>query len=172
MSNSSRSPVDLPIAPLPLTSQQRDELDRAILKRLSDLLPGPDEIPDQTHIVFTMELKDWLCRSIVREIIQETSYFLKRENIKNTLRVDIDMKNEGTLQEHPQLRDIIREVCQTRLNFTRIADLSECFVHSSTYIPRPDSCRRNISDIRIGKHSHALGSRSETFMMFYPGLHF
>lgn len=131
MSNSSRSPVDLPIAPLPLTSQQRDELDRAILKRLSDLLPGPDEIPDQTHIVFTMELKDWLCRSIVREIIQETSYFLKRENIKNTLRVDIDMKNEGTLQEHPQLRDIIREVCQTRLNFTRIADLSECFVHSS-----------------------------------------
>lgn len=133
MSNSSRSPVDLPLAPLPLTSQQRDELDRAILKRLSDLLPGPDEIPDQTHIVFTMELKDWLCRSIVREIIQETSYFLKRENIKNTLRVDIDMKNEGTLQEHPQLRDIIREVCQTRLNFTRIADLSECFVHSSTY---------------------------------------
>jgi hypothetical protein len=113
--------VDLPIAPLPLTSKHRDELDRAILERLSDY-----EIPNQTHIEVTMELQDWICRSIVRDIIQETSYFLKRENLKNTLRVDIDMKNEGTLQEHPQLRDIIREVCQTRSNFTRIADLSEC----------------------------------------------
>jgi hypothetical protein len=121
MSNLSGSPVDLPIAPLPLTSKHRDELDRAILERLSDY-----EIPNQTHIEVTVELKDWICRSIVRDIIQETSYFLKRENLKNTLRVDIDMKNEGTLQEHPQLRDIIREVCQTRSNFTRIADLSEC----------------------------------------------
>jgi hypothetical protein len=127
MSDSSGSALDLLVAPLPLTPKHRDELDEAILERVSDLL---DEIPNPAHTEVTMALSDWTCRSIVMDIIQETSYFLKRENLKNVLRVDIDMKNEQTLQEHPQLRDIIRVACQTRSNFTRIADLSELFVYS------------------------------------------
>jgi hypothetical protein len=164
MSDSSGSALDLLVAPLPLTSKHRDELDEAILKRVSDLL---DEIPDLTHIEVTMGLSDWTCRLIVMDIIQETSYFLKRENLKNVLRVDIDMKNERILQKHPQLRDIILQACQTRSNFTRIVDLSEF----DTRVPPSGSasesvltsCLRNISDIRIGQCPHTPDSRSEGF---------
>ncbi|KAG1769560.1 hypothetical protein EV702DRAFT_1202841 [Suillus placidus] len=107
MSDSSGSP-HLPVAPLSLTSEQRDELEQAILERVGGLL---DYVPS-----------DVLYDSIVTHIVRESSRFLQRENLKDVLR-DIDMMGEQTLQQHPQLRDIIREACKTRSNFTRIVDL-------------------------------------------------
>ncbi|KAG1732293.1 hypothetical protein EDB19DRAFT_1912133 [Suillus lakei] len=114
MSDSSGSP-DLPVAPLPLTSKHRDELEQAILERVGGLL---DLVHNQIESV-----PDVLYDCIVMDIIRESRRFLKRENLKNVLRVDIDMVNEQTLQQHPQLRDIIREACRTRSNLTHIVDL-------------------------------------------------
>jgi len=114
---------ELPVAPLPLTSKHRDELDQVILERISEFL---DEIPDPIHIGIIMALKDWMCISIITDTIRETIHVLERENLKNVLRTDINMMNQQKLQQHPQLRDMVREACLTRSNFTHIADLSEC----------------------------------------------
>jgi hypothetical protein len=125
---------ELPVAPLPLTSKHRDELDQAILKRISDIL---DEIPDPIHIGITMALKDRMCISIIMDIIYETIHVLKRENLKNVLRTDTDMMNQQTLQQHPQLRDMVREACLTRSNFTHIADLKIFQISESGNGPMP-----------------------------------
>ncbi|KAG2082417.1 hypothetical protein BD769DRAFT_1727130 [Suillus cothurnatus] len=125
---------ELPVAPLPLTSKHRDELDQAILKRISEIL---DLIPDPIHIGITMALKDWMCISIIMDIIYETIHVLKRENLKNVLRTDIDMKNQQTLQQHPQLRDMVRKACLTRSNFTHIADLKIFQISESGNGPTP-----------------------------------
>ncbi|KAG1769565.1 hypothetical protein EV702DRAFT_1271245, partial [Suillus placidus] len=116
MSDSSGSP-HLPVAPLSLTSEQRDELEQAILERVQ--IGGLFQISG----LLDCAPSNALCDFIVAAVLRESSRFLKRENLKNVLRVDIDMMDGQTLQQHPQLRDIIREACETRSNFTRIADL-------------------------------------------------
>jgi hypothetical protein len=116
MSDSSGSP-DLLVAPLPLTPKHRDELEQAISERvgavLNLVLPGLIESAPNA-----------LCDTIVMHIMHESSDFFKRRNLKDVLRDRINVIDE--LRQHPQLRDIIRKACETRSNFTHIADLSEC----------------------------------------------
>ncbi|KAG1894748.1 uncharacterized protein F5891DRAFT_1061388 [Suillus fuscotomentosus] len=93
MSGSTSTSQDLPITLLPLTSQQRDELDRDFLKANGSFLKILNE-EDATS-----DLLDYMLETL-----------------------DLDMAQEETLQKHPQLREIIRHACQTR-SFSHIADL-------------------------------------------------
>ncbi|KAG1801836.1 hypothetical protein EV424DRAFT_1559220 [Suillus variegatus] len=115
MSGSTSTSQDLPITLLPLTSQQRDELDRDFLKANGSFLKIINE--EDT----TSDLLDYMLASIMLQTLLAASRLLKREHLKETL--DLDMAQEETLQKHPQLREIIRHACQTR-SFSHIADLT------------------------------------------------
>ncbi|KAG2141144.1 uncharacterized protein EDB93DRAFT_639299 [Suillus bovinus] len=107
------TPQDLPMTPLPLTSQQRDEIDRDLLEATSTFLKIINEDKEATT-------SDFMFMAIISQTLFRTSILLNRENMKDNL--DLDMALEETLQKHPQLRAIIRHACQTR-SFSRIADL-------------------------------------------------
>ncbi|KAG2339329.1 hypothetical protein BDR05DRAFT_624804 [Suillus weaverae] len=116
MSGSSRS-QDLPMTLLPLTSKHRDEIDQTVLKKA-----GPR--------VFEMILEDegadpttteWLLVTVMSKVIAVASTLLKREHLKDNLDVSVALA-EGTLQQHPELRGMIRHACQMR-SFSQIADL-------------------------------------------------
>jgi hypothetical protein len=119
----SGSSQDLPRTPLPLTSQHRNEIDKAVLKRVRRL--GPDSlkmiIEDEGIDATTTERPLVL---IMTQTIAVASEFLRREHLKGNLDEDVAWA-EGTLKQHPELRGMIRHACQTQ-SFSHIADLGEC----------------------------------------------
>ena len=117
---------DLPVAPLPLTQTQRNELNEAIREKVrhtASSITGSANPPDELLV------------SIVEKTILGASRLLKRENIKDPL--DVDTATEHTLQQYPKLRDMIHTVCQTS-SFHELANLSE---YLCNLIPYPDSSR-------------------------------
>ncbi|KAG1840980.1 hypothetical protein C8R48DRAFT_739736, partial [Suillus tomentosus] len=114
---------DLPITLLPLTLQQRDEIDSRVLLKGQGQFPILKIISEDTEDT-TSDLLDYMLVSIMEErTLLAASRLLKCEHLKDNL--DLDMAQEETLQKHPQLREIICHACQTR-SFSHIADLSEC----------------------------------------------
>jgi hypothetical protein len=63
---------------------------------------------------------------------------LRRGHLKDNLDARVAWA-EGTLQQHPELRGIIRYVCQTR-SFSHIADLGECMQCQLYRCPSVDNC--------------------------------
>ncbi|KAG2095463.1 uncharacterized protein F5147DRAFT_718410 [Suillus discolor] len=117
MSGSTSTPQDLPITLLPLTSQQRDELDRDLLEANGSFLKMINEDKEAA----TSDFLDSMLASIMERTLWAASRLLKREHLKDNL--DLDMAREATLHRHPQLREIIRHACRTR-SFSHIADLT------------------------------------------------
>ncbi|KAG2339339.1 hypothetical protein BDR05DRAFT_1003445 [Suillus weaverae] len=120
MSGSSR-PQDPPMTLLPLTSKHRDEIDRTVLKRVD---------PDFVKMVIENEGADatttepllvLIMTQVMAQAIMVASTLLKREHLKDNLDMGMAMMTE-TLQQHPELRGMIRHACQTR-SFSQIADL-------------------------------------------------
>ncbi|KAG2047170.1 hypothetical protein BDR06DRAFT_964261 [Suillus hirtellus] len=119
MSGSISTSQDLSTTPLPLTLQQRDEIDRVFLKASGPILKIISE--DKEDTTSDSDLLDYMLVSIMSQTLFAASRLLKREHFKDNL--DLDMAQAETLQKHPQLRKIIRHACQTR-SFSHIADLT------------------------------------------------
>ncbi|KAG1762192.1 hypothetical protein EDD22DRAFT_593162 [Suillus occidentalis] len=113
----SSSSQDLRSTPLPLTLQHRDEIDQIVLKRVpSSYLKMI--IEDEGANAATIKP---LLAMVMIGTIDAVSELLRREHLEDNLDACVAWA-EGTLQQHPELRGIIRHACQTR-SFSHIADL-------------------------------------------------
>ncbi|KAG2137377.1 uncharacterized protein EDB93DRAFT_1330667, partial [Suillus bovinus] len=132
----SASSQDLPRTPLPLTLQHRDEIDQTVLKRVR---------PSYLKTILEDEgANDAAIELIMTGTIWATSELLRRENLKDNLDVGVAWA-EGTLQQRPELRGIIRHACQTR-SFSHIADLDIFQIPQASDPPAPSAEDEDQSD--------------------------
>jgi hypothetical protein len=132
----SSSSQDLPRTPLSLKSQHRDEIDQIVLERVhSSYLKMI--IEDGGANAATTEP---LLELVMIGTIDAVSKLLRREHLEDNLDAHVAWA-EGTLQQHPELRGIIRHACQTR-SFSHIADLGECMQCQRYRCPSADNCWR------------------------------
>ncbi|KAG2344166.1 hypothetical protein BDR05DRAFT_195947 [Suillus weaverae] len=103
---------DLPVASLPLTQTQRDELDQAIRGTAGTTLLRKIRDSETAHT--NLEL------ALLAFAFSLTTHILNRNNLKNVL--DPDMLTLATTQQHSQLRKMMRNACQTS-SYSRILDL-------------------------------------------------
>ncbi|KAG1777972.1 hypothetical protein EV702DRAFT_1196772 [Suillus placidus] len=115
---------DLPVAPLPLTQTQRDELDQAIHTAGMTLLR---KIRESETAHTNLEL------ALLAFAFSLTTHMLNRTNLKNVL--DPDMLTLATIQQHPQLRKMIRNACQTDSPLLTVTGNAEMLQNSDASPP-------------------------------------
>ncbi|KAG1737634.1 hypothetical protein EDB19DRAFT_1909614 [Suillus lakei] len=108
-------PHGLPMASLPLTQTQRNELDQTIHGALGRFILDSIEDPEIADMNLNAELI-----MVLRCVLFETSRVLKHNELVNVLEPPDFAKD--IVERHPQLREMIRQACQTK-SFSPIIDL-------------------------------------------------
>jgi hypothetical protein len=108
---------DLPVALL-LTQIQRDELDEALRDTLVRHFLSTIRDPETTDEDLDLTLGAFLSVAVL-----DINRLLKRNNLKNVF--DVNKFSTVTVTQHPQLRKIISDACQSGF-FSQVLDLSKC----------------------------------------------
>jgi len=113
---------DIPVAPLPLSQEHRDELNSTILAEIKPVL----QCLSTSKSGMNPDLEDSFFWMILHAIIEQTNSLLSRENLHEIIEPRT-VANQEIFEYYPELRGLIRGVVQTH-DFVSLAELREyCF---------------------------------------------